>query len=141
MDYIKFMRGHIHRARGYGQDGFELSVQVSFDAKAFNRFKKTTNPLAVAMPQIKNVVLDACGVRGMPSYARASYTQAYPRARHGMITLTVTFEVSKFNCNALGVNMSDFCVSHAVDLQSTLDATRTDGHLLAKTAIASAMGH
>lgn len=144
--YVKTMRGIIQRARGYGQDGFELAVTVSFDAKEFNRIKKTQDPLAAGMSQIKNVVLDACGVRGMPSYAPQSYAVRYPRASKGLVTLTVYFDVSRYNAEQLGVSFSNTQIgtlysSHSIDLQTTLEATRNDGHLFAKTAIASHFGN
>lgn len=135
--YIKSMSGMIRRARGYGQDGFELAVKVSFDAKEFNRIKKTQDPLAAGMAQIKNVVLDAVSIRGNPSYASQSYIQRFPRAKNGLVTLTVFFEVNEYTIKTLGVNTSDFCLSHAVDLNTVLEATRSDGHLFAKTAIAA----
>ena len=139
--YIKSMSGRIGRARGYGQDGFELCVTVTFDAAQFNRLKKTQDPLAAGMSQIKNVVLDACGVRGMPSYASQSYTQRYPRAKNGTVTLSVYFDVSQYNAMQLGVNPKDYFVSQAVDLNTTLEATRQDGHLFAKSVLASQFGN
>lgn len=146
--YIKSMKGMIKRARGYGQDGFELAVTVSFDATLFNSFKKAkTCPLAQGMAQIKNVVLDACGVRGMPSYSPLTMTQKFPRAKNGLVTLTVYFDVSAYQMGTMGLGPSKalgFATSwnyHAVDLNTTLEATRNNGHLFAKTAIASKLGH
>jgi len=136
------MQGVIRRARGYGQDGFELAVTIAFDAVQFNKIKKSQNdPLQDGMAQIKNVVLDAVSVRGTPSYSRFSMRQAYPRAKNGLVTLTVYFDVSRYTAESLGVNTSDFCLYHVVDLNTTLEATRQDGHLLAKTALAAALGH
>jgi hypothetical protein len=140
--YILSMRGLIQRARGYGQDGLELAVTVTFDAKQFNAIKKSKAcPLAAGMSQIKNVVLDAIGVRGVPSYASQSYTQRFPRAKGGQVTLTVYFDVSTFTANALGVDTKDYFLRHTVDLNTTLEATRNDGHLFAKSAIAQNFGH
>lgn len=139
--YIKSMSGSIQRARGYGQDGFELIVEVSFDAKMFNKIKKKQDPLAFGMAQIKNVVLDACGVRGVPSYQRASYSQAYPRASKGLLTLTLRFDVSEYTAKELGVNTREYSVYNKIELNKVLEATRNDGHLFAKTAIASLIGN
>ena len=139
--YIKSMRALVQHARGYGTNGFELAVMVSFDAKEFNRIKKTQDPLAHGMSQIKNVVLDATGARGIPSYARHSYNQAYPRASKGLVTLTVTFDISAFNAQNLGTDLSACFVHHAIDLNSTLEATRGDGHMFAKSVLASQFGN
>lgn len=139
--YIKSMRGSIQRARGYGQDGLELCVTVSFDAKEFNRIKKKQSPLAAGMAQIKNVVLDATGVRGIPGYARASYSSEFPRASKGLVTLTLYFEISAYNAMQLGANIKDFCLYHAVDLNTTLENTRDQGHLFAKSAISFHFGN
>lgn len=144
---ILSMQGMIQRARGYGQDGFELKVTVTFDAVQWNSLKKRQDPLAVAMPQIKNVVLDACGVRGLPSYSPLSMRSRYPRAKNGTVTLSVYFDVSPYQLESMGLGPSKALgfvtqwVSHAVDLNTTLEATRQNGHLLAKTALASHFGH
>ncbi len=140
--YIIKMSGSIQRARGYGQDGFELIVTVSFDAKQFNAIKKQKqDPLATAMAQIKNVVLDGAGVRGMPSYSRPSMNQAYPRAKQGLITLQLSFDISEFSAKELGADVKkNWCLYHKVELQKTLDATRDDGHLFAKSVLASMIG-
>jgi len=139
--FIKSMRGLVKRRRGYGQDGFELEVSISFDAAEFNRLKKTQDPLSVAMPQIKNIVLDACGVRGLPSYSPLSMHQRYPRAKGGLVTLVVYFDVSQHLVTHMGVNPMGYNVSQAIDLNSTLESTRTDGHLFAKSVLASRFGH
>jgi hypothetical protein len=140
--YIKSMHGRIQRARGYGQDGFELAVMVSFDAVQFNKIRKSkTCPLAAGMGQIKNVVLDACSVRGTPSYAPQSYNQRFPRAKNGSVTLTVYFDVSAYTAEQLGVNIKDWIVSRSVDLNTTLETTRQEGHLFAKSALASHFGN
>lgn len=134
---IKKMSGTIQRARGYGERGFELVVSVSFDAKEFNRIKKKQNPLECFMPQIKNVVLDACGVRGVPGYAPQSYNQYYPRASKGLVTLNLTFQVSDFNAQSLGVDLKAYAVYIDVDLNTTLESTRHEGNMFAKSVIAS----
>lgn len=139
--YIKSMRGLIQRARGYGSNGFELEVTVSFDAKEFNRIKKIESPLAAGMAQIKNVVLDACGVRGIPSYSRPSMYQAWPRASKGLVTLTVYFDVSEYTAKELGVDTSSNFLYAAIDLNVKLEATRNQGHLFAKSAIAQKLGN
>lgn len=143
--YIQKMSGYLSEARGYGCNGYELAVTIQFDAKEFNRIKKKQDPLDAAMPQIKNVVLDACGVRGIPSYAPLSMRQRYPRARHGLITLTVYFDVSEYTAKLLGIEtkaiLGWYTSSVSVDLQSTLEATRNDGHMFAKTALASHFGN
>lgn len=141
--YIQKMNGYLGEARGYGCNGYELAVTIQFDAKEFNRIKKTQDPLGTAMPQIKNVVLDACGVRGMPSYAHVSYGVKYPRASKGLVTLTVYFDVSEFTARELlkhggQVGFGGLAI---VDLQKTLEAARNDGHIFAKTAIASHFGN
>lgn len=142
------MRGMIQRARGYGSDGYELAVTVSFDAAEFNRIKKTKQcPLAHGMSQIKNVVLDAVSIRGTPSYAPLSYSQRFPRAKSGLVTLTVYFDVTPYQLEALGLGPSKALGYqttwnyHSVDLNTTLEKTRNDGHLFAKTAISSHFGH
>ncbi len=139
--YIKSMRGCIMRARGYASNGYEMRVTVSFCAKEFARLKKTENPLEAGMPQIKNVVLDACGIRGIPSYARPSMSQAFPRASKGLVTLEVCFDVSEYNAIRLGVKADGHYISLSIDLQTTLDSTRFDGHLLAKSSLASHFGN
>lgn len=143
--FIKSMQGVIQRARGYGRDlDFELKVTVCFDAAQFNAIKKAKQcPLASAMPQIKNVVLDAIGVRGMPSYAPLSMRQRFPRAKNGTVTLSVYFDVSPYVLQSLGLGpskalgFSTSYVFHNVDLNSTLEATRDAGHLFAKSVLAS----
>ena len=141
IQYIRSMKGSVQKARGYGDNGYELSVTVSFDAKQFNKIKKTSDPLAAGMAQIKNVVFDATGVRGYPGYQRASYSQQFPRASKGLVTLTVTFDISTYQAKELGVDLSDWNPYLKVDLQSHLEKTREDGHLFAKTALAAVMGH
>ena len=135
--YIKAMTGSIQRERHYGANGFELIVMVSFDAKEFNALKKRKqDPLAAGMAQIKNVVLDATGIRGVPSYAPQSYNQRFPRAKNGMVTLKLTFRnVSEFTLKKLGVNTKEWCLYHAVDLSTKLEETRDDGHLFAKSVV------
>jgi hypothetical protein len=128
------MTGYITSARGYVATGKELVVSVSFDAKEFNRIKKSGNcPLAHGMAQIKNVVLDAALVRGIPTYQRASYAKQFPRASKGVVTLELSFELSNFNAQSLK--------DKSIDFNSVLENTRDDGHLFAKSAIASVMGH
>jgi hypothetical protein len=146
--YIKSMKGIIQRQRGYGSNGFELAVTIAFDAIQFNKIKKAKQcPLAAGMAQIKNVVLDACGARGMPSYASQSYTQRFPRAKNGLVTLTVYFDISAYQMETLGLGPSKALgfttqwIYHAIDLNTTLEATRADGHLFAKTALASHFGN
>lgn len=141
---IKSMQGRIQRARGYGQDGYELQVVIQFDAAQFNAIKKAKDcPLSVAMPQIKNVVLDACGVRGMPSYAAVSMRQKFPRAKNGTVTLSVYFDVSAYQMETMGLGPSKALgfqtsyVFHNVDLNTTLESTRNDGHLFAKSVLAA----
>lgn len=134
---IKKMSGTIQRARGYGERGFELVVSVSFDAKEFNRIKKKQSPLEHFMPQIKNIVLDACGVRGVPSYAPQSYNQYYPRASKGLVTIDLTFPMSDYNAQSLGVDTKAWSVYKSVDLNTTLESTRHEGHMFAKSVIAS----
>lgn len=138
---IKSMSATIHKSRGLGIDGLEMSVSVSFDSKLFNQIKKNSDPLAAAMGQIKNVVLDATGVRGIPSYSAVSMNQRFPRASKGVVTLTVCFDVSEYTARELGVDTSKWTVHHSIDLNPTLEATRDDGHLFAKSAIASQLGH
>lgn len=139
---IQSMSATIRQARGYGQDGLELVVTVSFDAKEFNCIKKTDDPLASAMAQIKNVVLDATGVRGIPGYAPAGYGQRFPRAKNGCVTLDVTFEISDYNAKELGADIKNkYAMYHAVDLKTKLEETRQDGHLFAKSALASHFGN
>ena len=117
-------------------------MTIQFDAAEFNRLKKTQDPLGAAMPQIKNVVLDACNVRTMPSYAPLSMRQRYPRARNGVVQLIVYFDVSEWNAKALFQRGGQVgTLGLAIELQSTLEATRNDGHLFAKTAIASHFGN
>lgn len=136
-DYIKSMSGFISRARGYGQDGFELRVRVSFDAVQFNKLRKVKqDPLANGMAQIKNVVLDTTGIRGIPSYSPLSYSQRYPRASKGLITLDLYFDVSEYTLKANGLKDGT-----SVDLNAVLERTRNDGHLLAKAVIAERMGN
>jgi hypothetical protein len=132
---IKSMQGMVTRSRAYSNDGFELRVTISFDAKVFNSIKKKSCPLARFMPQIKNVVLDATGVRGTPSYSRPSYSQQYPRTSKGLVTLDVYFDVSEFNAQSLGVDLKAWSVYQQVDLNSTLESTRGDGHMFAKNVI------
>ena len=143
MEYIKSMRGVLMRARGYGSNGYELAVEVCFDASQFNRIKKTQCPLGAGMAQIKNVVFDACGVRGIPGYSRPTMRQPFPRASKGLVKLTVYFDVSEYTARQLtGLDLKPWtALHHAVELQSVLEATRADGHLFAKTAIASRMGN
>lgn len=130
------MIGYIKQKRGYGVGReLELQVNVSFDAKEFNRIKKTQDPLSVGMSQIKNVVFDAINIRSMPSYAPVAYKQRYPRAKNGLITLSIYFDVDEFTARRVGINLDRFMLNHRVDLQSTLELTRQDGHLFAKTAI------
>lgn len=138
---IKSMTGSIQRSRGYANDGLELVVTVSFDSKEFNRIKKKQDPLAHYMAQIKNVVLDATNVRGIPSYAPISMNRRYPRASKGVITLQLYFTISEFNAKELGVDTSQWRPYHQVNLNDTLESTRDDGHLFAKSAIASRLGH
>lgn len=138
---IKSMHGTIQKSRGYSNNGLELKVTVSFCSKEFNRIKKEQNPLECFMPQIKNVVFDATNVRGIPSYSRPSMHQQWPRASKGLITLDLYFSISDFNAKELGADTSQWCLYHSVDLNTTLEATRQDGHLFAKTAIASRLGH
>lgn len=138
---IKSMYGTIQKQRGYGQDGLELKVTVSFCSKEFNRIKKKQNPLECFMPQIKNVVFDATNVRGIPSYSPVSMNQRWPRASKGLITLDLYFSISEFKAIELGADVKQWSLYHAVDLNTTLEATRHDGHLFAKTAIASRLGH
>jgi len=135
------MKGVIQRQRGYGQDGYELAVVIQFDAKEFNRIKKKQNPLEAGMAQIKNVVLDAVSVRGVPSYARPSMRQEFPRASKGVIELTVCFEMSKYQVEAAGVDTKQYNLYHPVDLNETLERIRDDGHLFAKSVIASHFGN
>lgn len=134
-EYIKSMSGSIRRSRGFGRDSLELAVTISFDAKQFSKIAKKGCPLAAGMAQIKNVVLDATGVRGIPSYQPESYSQRWPRARKGLKTITVYFEISDFNARQLGVNTSEYSIYQSVDLNTTLEATRNDGHLFAKAMI------
>ncbi len=133
---IKSMKGLIMRQRGYGQDGFELAVTIQFDATLLRK-----HGLSSYMPQIKNVVLDATGVRGMPSYARPTMNQEFPRASKGVITLVVYFEISAFNASQLGANVKEYSLYHPVSLNETLEATRNDGHLFAKSVLASRIGN
>lgn len=139
--YIVKMSGSIQNARGLGQYGLELVVNVSFDAKEFSRIKKKDDPLAAGMAQIKNVVYDATGVRGFPHYAPISMNQRFPRASKGLVTITLYFDVSENTAKELGADTNSWRLYHDVELQYTLDKTREDGHLFAKTAIAEKMGH
>ncbi len=139
--YIKDMKGSVQRHGGLGMGGFQLVVTVSFDSKEFNRIKKKKDPLAAAMAQIKNVVFDATGVRGHPGYSRPSMNQKFPRASKGLVVLKLTFDISELNAKKLGADTKEFCLYHAVDLNTTLNKTREDGHLFAKTALASLFGH
>jgi hypothetical protein len=128
MNYIKLMSGSICEKQGYSiVNELELRVQVSFDSKEFNRIKKTQDPLAFGMVQIKNVVFEAVNIRSVPEYSPISYSQRYPRAKNGLVTVTLTFDVDPFTARRLGTK--------TVDLQSQLDETRNDGHLLTKTFI------
>lgn len=135
---IKSMNGCIQRNRGIGCDGFELIVTVSFDSVEFKALqKKKISPLEHTMAQIKNVVFDSCGVRGIPGYSPAGYKQYYPRAKKGVVTLKLYFEVDIFVLNRLKVDTKEWCLYHEVELQKTLESTRGDGHLFAKTALDS----
>lgn len=136
MDYIKSMLGYVSRASGYGVGNeLVLKVQISLDAKEFNKIKKTQDPLAYCMAQIKNVVFDATNIRSIPSYAPMSYGQRYPRAKNGLVTLTVVFDLDQFTAKRLNIDSKDYFLSHKIDLQSYLEASRNEGHLFAKTAI------
>lgn len=141
--YIQSMHGSIQKQRGYGQNGLELVVTVSFDADQFRKIKNRKNqcPLQHGMAQIKNVVLDAVGVRGIPSYSAPSMNQRWPRASKGLVTLQVYFGVSEYVAKELGVDASEWNIHHSVDLNTTLEATRQDGHLFAKSVLASHFGH
>ncbi len=142
MEYIKSMTGIIQKARGYGQHGLELKVTVSFDSKEFNKIKRKKQcPLKAGMAQIKNVVLDSTGVRGLPSYSPVSYSQRFPRASKGLITLDLYFDISNYNASQLGADITDYFLNHKVDLNTTLKNTRNDGHLFAKSAIASTIAN
>ena len=145
---IKSMHGLIQSARGYGSNGAELVVTIDFDSKLFNKLRTKECPLAIAMPQIKNVVLDATGIRSMPSYAAVSMRQRFPRARNGIIRLQVYFDVNRHDLIRMGIqptkSLYDLISSfemHKVELNSVLERTRQDGHLLAKTAIVAHLGH
>jgi len=135
--YIRSMSAHVTKTNYIGmENGCVLKVTVSFDAKQFSALrKKKINPLAQGMPQIKNVVFDATGIQGHPSYARASYSQEFPRAKCGTVTLTLAFPCDIFNLKRLGVDGSQWSVYKAVELQKTLEATRDDGHLFSKAAM------
>lgn len=139
--YIQSMSGSIQRARGYGQDNFELVVSVSFDAKQFSQIKKKQDPLAYAMAQIKNVVLDATGVRGTPGYSPVAYKQRFPRASKGTVTLKLYFDVPDHVLKALHVDTKQWSLYHTVELNETLERTRDDGHLFAKSALAAVTGN
>ncbi len=140
--YIVSMSGCIKRQSHYGSNGFELVVTVSFDSKEFSRIRKAKeNPLSTAMAQIKNVVFEATGIRGTPGYSRPSMNQEFPRASKGLVTLSLTFDVSESQAKELGADIKEWCLYHSIELNKTLEKTRNDGHLFAKTAIASAMGH
>ncbi len=140
--YIIAMSGRVQKQRGYGQDGLELVVAITFDAKQFNKIKQKSCPLSAGMAQIKNVVFDATGIRGLPSYAAVSMGQRFPRASKGKISLLVYFDCSDFTAKLLKVDTTKtWGLYHPVNLQSALEQTQNDGHLFAKTAIASMMGH
>ena len=138
-NYIRSMSGTICRARGYGQDGFEMLVRVSFDAKQFNKIKAKQCPLGYAMAQIKNVIVDATGVNSMPGYAPVSYGQRFPRASKGLVTLTLSLDVVEFTLRRLKVDTKQWSLYHPVELNATLGRTRGDGHMFAKTAITQAL--
>lgn len=139
--YIKSMSGLIQRAQGYHQDGLELVVTVSFDAKQFNAIAKKSNPLESGMAQIKNVVLDATGVRGIPGYSAVSMRQRWPRAKNGLKTIELRFSISEYNANELGADVKSWSICHPVDLNTTLESTRDAGHLFAKSALVSNFGN
>ena len=139
--YIQKMSAYVQKQRGYSQTGYELVVSVSFDSKQFQKIKKSECPMAASMAQIKNVVLDACGVRGIPSYSQPSMIQRFPRAKNGLITLQLYFDLSEFEARRLNVDIEEYFPRVAVDMQTTLDETQNDGHLFAKTAVSSRMGH
>jgi hypothetical protein len=132
---IKSMRGFLQQARGYGSNGYELVVSVSFDAAEFNRIKKKQDPLGHYMSQIKNVVLDCCEVRGVPSYQPLTMRQRFPRAQNGTITVKLYFELTDTQAKNVSIgNKYQF-------LNDTLEATRNESHLFAKSVIASHFGN
>jgi len=106
-------------------------VIVSFDSVEFSKLKKKGDPLAHYIPQIKNVITDAFGVNSMPSYSPVSYGQRYPRAKGGLITLRLMFDISDFKFKELRDKDLNTKVSAA------LYDTRDHGHLFAKSAINS----
>lgn len=87
------------------------------------------------------------GWNAMPSYAPPSMRQRFPRAKNGTVTLSVYFDVSPYVLQSLGLGpskalgFSTSYVFHNVDLNSTLEATRDDGHLFAKSVLASHIGN
>ncbi len=142
---IKSMSANIQQVRGYGVDGFELNVTVSFDSKEFAKIRKSKqDPLSESMAQIKNVVFEACGVRGVPGYSAVSMNQRFPRASKGLVTLELHFDISFSDVERITgqkFKRAPYTFYHSIELQKTLDKTRNDGHLFAKTALASATGH
>jgi hypothetical protein len=143
MNYIKNMTGFIKKNPCFGADldSFIFEVYVSTDAKQFNLIKKKSCPLQHCMAQIKNVVFDKTNIRGTPSYAPVGYKQRWPRAKNGLIVLKLTFDISHAKALNLGADLKDFCLYKQVDLNTTLNNTRLNGHLFAKTAMAQVMGH
>lgn len=130
---IKKMSYSVQRERGYGQNGYELAVHITYNSALFDKIKKSEDPLAASMSQIKNVVWGALGVRGLPSYSPVSYNQRFPRASRGEIRLTVYFDISKYTAKEVE--------SLKPDLNAELERTRDQGHLFAVTAIASKLAN
>lgn len=135
-NYIQKVQGYFQKERGYSSTGIELVVIVSFEAKQFNQFKKSQNPIAHVIPQIKNVVYEATGVLGVPLVARHSYKYQWPRASQGIIKIQMTFTVSnQFVLNRFKLDPLTFWGTQPVDLNSVFESTKNEGHLFARTAL------
>lgn len=128
--YITRMSGFLDTI-GYSSQRV-LKVVVYIDAKQFNAIKKKSDPLAIAMPQIKNVVWDSCGVDGLPSYTPQSYSQRYPRASKGMVKVTLIFDLTEYKYQAL----KDL---RGLSIQEVFEQTKHDGHLFAKPQLRHAL--
>lgn len=131
---IKTIKGHISRAKHYGandREAYELTVSVGYDSKWFAGCKrKKINPIKSTIVDIKNAVTSATNIRSMP-YVQSE--RDWPRASKGIKTIRVTFFVSKWDAEALGVDVSKWSTYMPIELQSHYEATR--GNLFAKSAI------
>lgn len=92
---IVSMKAILTEARHYGTtdaDCYQICVDVGFDAKEFNRIKKKQDPIAHSVVDVKNAVYRLTGLGPLP---KVQNRRDWPRAKDGVKTIEMTFDVSR----------------------------------------------